>query len=738
MSKATDILQLIDTTSGEVVTYRETNTWYDGSLLIVDDPRIDNVIYTKKGDTYYKKQIDEKKILKLDNINDLRNFNGYYEGQEITLLGYYYAGDKKPLNYKFTIVNFDSVVDDGGSLIKASKGYWMAQFENDSVDVKDYGIRSTDLNSVDKWQKLNTYCVANNKYIFLSINVNLVFSANTEIYTANIRGNLSTLTIDGKVWFRTDNLLDVDMSRFNTVVKNNYTTLTSVNGSTTIFYCPTNIYNANRKVSYKEMSCFAEVPLSDGSNRLSGFIRDGGYNDGDFKDILMFNVSAGVVTNNAKSSQNNKFNNITTYNFGTVIWAQGDNQTINNIKGINTPIQATNWVNKNATTSPRGVNGFDVVLANEGSDIKITNISAINPIERVVYVQCSDVVANNLYSLNGDGFKFVGNSYSNIVKNININNVILEFDSTSMLTFNATCFQIYWVDNYNLNNVTVNNSNITADRILNLYSFRRTAKNVLIKNITMKGRGSIESLGEFSSHEAETVGTVPYENIEISNVYGLRSRGRKSSTFNHYLTTPTETLIKNIKIINCYVDYQKISENGDDFLYRFDFVDGFTASGNYCNVRGQFVGGFPTTYTGLNNYSNVFIQEDSLKASNAESNIAAMNQGLNLLPNSYMNFEIVKGNNLKYFYKGTGLNYIEWKVNNASSNSLTATGRTFYIEAINKALGFTSCQIVSNAKTAIVGVVPTTLVNYTDGGTSILVRGDTFAGSYDFKAKIFL
>lgn len=736
MSTATDILQLIDTISGEVVTYRITNTWYDGTPLTVNDSRVDGVIYRKLGSVYYRKQIDDNTLVKINTINQLRNFNGYYVGQEISLLGYYASGDKPPIIYRFTTTNFDTLVDDGGTIIKTNKGIWIAEFENDSVDVRHYGIISTDLNSLDKWLKLNTYCVDNNKYIYLSINVNLVFSVNTEIYTANIKGNSSTLYLDGKVWFRTDNLLNVDMDGFDTIVKNNYTTLTSTNGSTTIFYCPKADYNANREVSYKNLTCNVEAPLYDGSNRLSGFIRDGSYNKGVYKNIVVTNVSAGVVTNTNQSSRNNEFENIIGYNFGTLVWAQGENQICNNIIGTNTPEQATKWANKNATPTPRLVNGFDVVLAS-GNGITLNNIRAINPIERVVYIQCNDVKADNLYSLNGDGIKFVGQSYTSICNDIYIDNVVLEFDSTSQLTFNASCFQIYWVDNYNLTNVIVNNSNTTTDRILNLYSFRRTAKNVVIKNITMKGRGCLESLGEFTSHEPETVGTIPYENIEISNVYGLRARGRKSSTFNHYVTTPTETLIKNIKINNCYVDYQKVSENGDDFLYRFDWIDGFTASSNSSNVRGQWVGGFPGTAP-LSSYSNILIQEDNLKASNLESNIAAMNQGLNLLPSSYMNFEIVKGNNMKYFFKGTGLNYLEWRVNNVSSNTVTATGRTFYIEVLNKALGYTSCQIVSNVKTAITGVVPTTLVTYTDGATSVSVRGDSFSGSYDFKAKVFL
>lgn len=735
-TKATDVIQLIDIDSKTLVNYKLNPVWYDGTP--VTDLRCDGDIFRKVDEEQYaRKMIDFDLLLKINNISDLRDQNGYYEGQEITLLGYYNSGDKNPVNYKFTVTNFGSMVDDGGSVINSSRGSWIAHFE-DSVDVKDFGILSSDLNSLDKWQKLNTYCVNNNKYIYLSIDVNLVFSTNTEIYTANIRGNKSTLYLDGKVWFRTDNLLNVDISGFTVIVKNNYTTLTSTNGSTNIFYNPSAVYNASRTVNYQDLICTAEAPLYDGSNRLSGFIRDGGYDKGTYRNIVTTNVSNPIITNTSASSRNHIIENITAYNFGTAVWAQGEQQKIRNVKGYNTPIQATNWVNKNNSTTPRGVNGFDVVLAS-GNGLELTEMYGENPIERVVYVQCNDVKADNIYSLNGDGVKFVGQSYTSICKNIYISNVRLEFDSTFALTFNVTCLQIYWVDNWEINNVTVNNKNITADILLNLYSFKRNAKNVRINNITMVGdRGVVGPLGEFTVHDADTAGTIPYQNIEINNVKGIKSRGRSSATFNHYYnTSPTETLISNLKITNCYINYQKVSENGDDALYRIDRIDGFEARGNSSNVRGQWVGGFPNPAP-LGTYTNVFIQEDNFKATNTETCISAMNQGLNLLSGSYINFEIVKGNNLKFVFKGNGLSYMDWRVSNTSNNTITATDRTFFIEAITKADAYTSCNIKTNVKTTVTGVVPITLVNYTDGGTSVSVRGDTFSGNYEFKAKIFL
>lgn len=116
--------------------YLETSVWYDGNTITNEMP--DGVIYRKIETKYYRKTIDPNILLKIKTIAELRTTNGYYEGQEISLLGYFTSGDKDPLTYKFTVVNNSTLVDDGGSIIKTSKGSWIAQF-NDSVTIKDYG-----------------------------------------------------------------------------------------------------------------------------------------------------------------------------------------------------------------------------------------------------------------------------------------------------------------------------------------------------------------------------------------------------------------------------------------------------------------------------------------------------------------------------------------------------------------------------------------------------------------------
>lgn len=135
-TEATNITQRVSTIDKTTYNYVATTTWYDGSPMT--DSKCNNIYRKKEDGTYVRKTIASDVIPKVNTINDLRSFDGYFEGQIVNLLGYYVPEDKPTIKYKFTVANYSSYTDDGGAIIKTSKGTWIAQF-NGAVDVRDYG-----------------------------------------------------------------------------------------------------------------------------------------------------------------------------------------------------------------------------------------------------------------------------------------------------------------------------------------------------------------------------------------------------------------------------------------------------------------------------------------------------------------------------------------------------------------------------------------------------------------------
>lgn len=164
----------LPTTSGVYVNY--------GGLSI--DLDLGSYLITKIGDTYKSILLAVESTLIANNIEDLRSKEPAYEGQIITLLGYYEAGDKESLNYKWTS---EQGVDDGGSVINTESGSWYAIF-NEIVDIRDFGIiYSGDL--IDVGEKLQ-------KCLDTGIN-SIIFSGGEFISNVPLNVNPKTKKING-------------------------------------------------------------------------------------------------------------------------------------------------------------------------------------------------------------------------------------------------------------------------------------------------------------------------------------------------------------------------------------------------------------------------------------------------------------------------------------------------------------------------------------------------------------
>ena len=143
-SIANDIIKFIDINTGENVNYRETTTWYDNSVM--DDNKVDGVVYIKKNGKYYK--------LSIGNEIDLRLFGFNEKTPDISIINK--AIDccitfDKTLYMNFNEFILPSTLDFKGVQLKfnkSSKIYIDTNIDGIKFKDKGHGIDFNDLNII--------------------------------------------------------------------------------------------------------------------------------------------------------------------------------------------------------------------------------------------------------------------------------------------------------------------------------------------------------------------------------------------------------------------------------------------------------------------------------------------------------------------------------------------------------------------------------------------------------------
>lgn len=110
--------------------------------------------------------VEKYAVKKVNTISELRDTKGEYEGQVITLLGYYATNDKPPLNYKWTSAD---TLDDGGYSIQTIKGgTWLADLDY-IIDIRHFGAKCDLINSDSTFiEKCQNYIFINRPLINIS------------------------------------------------------------------------------------------------------------------------------------------------------------------------------------------------------------------------------------------------------------------------------------------------------------------------------------------------------------------------------------------------------------------------------------------------------------------------------------------------------------------------------------------------------------------------------------------
>lgn len=152
------------------------------TLFLYKDNQFSKVVVplnTVEGDVNFNNNVtgvsgsavEKYAVKKVNTIADLRNTNGEYEGQIITLLGYYDKGDKEPLNYKWTLTQG---IDDGGNVINSENGCWLAIFEN-SVSSLHFGGKNDGIfDNIEPFERCLLYCNNNGKVMIIPKGINLI------------------------------------------------------------------------------------------------------------------------------------------------------------------------------------------------------------------------------------------------------------------------------------------------------------------------------------------------------------------------------------------------------------------------------------------------------------------------------------------------------------------------------------------------------------------------------------
>jgi hypothetical protein len=362
-----------------------------------------------------KNTMADMRDLSASEITALHGTTPTYAGLE--LLGYYEKGDTpEPIRY---YLSNSSRPDDGGSTIEVGGIKLEHRFNKDEVYLMYFP------DSSQGYLNFFNYCGLNRKIAVIHKDITIEVFALTSVRCP--RGLTSTnnnyIHIKGQFFFNLDELedelliSDINFSTegLNAVMANNNVPR-SIFDISTIWKESVNFLSITN-VNYKGM------PLDlTGATRSRGFI-----NIKNVQNVVLHNLNAKHidVCFTLRNCYNLNIDTLYFENVGTGIYGNDIyNATITNCTLRNTVEQANNWRGK---TAGYDLNGKDLIFAT-GSDIIYTNNKSYNPIERNCYFIADNVTIKNCYSLNGDGFKAVGDVLTKSYKNVEIAHNLLEVD----------------------------------------------------------------------------------------------------------------------------------------------------------------------------------------------------------------------------------------------------------------------------------------------------------------------
>lgn len=451
--------------------------------------------------------VEKYAVKKINNILELKATQGQYNGQVITLLGYYTPNDAPQLNYKWSSTQD---VDDGGSIINVGSGSWIADLGS-VVYLENFGVNENE----DSSSKIN-------KIISLGFK-------NIDTYTKK------TIIIDSSINV-SDYLVFQNTAKSIFKLKDNRPVLTPV-------------FFADRKKGFK----ISAIIDGNRDNQTATGSQDGGLHgisitgceDYDIEDCLIYNMRTdgvyikpyGTTEGTYISSINARINRVTCFNCRrqglSVIAINGiniTNSTFNNTVGT-APQAGIDFEPNNAWETINNVHISNCVINNNSgrgilfhviskcSNVTITNTEIKDNLDNSIVMTGGGIYENiNIYqnkhinqiNINTAGstifqmkeLNIYGNNHINqlVLRNVNIGKIFNnKIDAIQVLGSNDS-LDIYLNNFENITNSSTTDS--TALILLGISSTTVPSKNINIygnkfKNCSIKNAIYVSSI--FSS-----------------------------------------------------------------------------------------------------------------------------------------------------------------------------------------------------------------------------------------------
>ena len=503
---------------------------------------------------------------------------------------------------------------------------------------------------------------------------------------------------------------------------------------------------------YRDITVYNTVTNLTGAYRAGAVIQEYGCESVLIDNIVAKNTICVIMV---FLSSNVSIRNIYGYNVETNIYlASCQNFQITNSHLINDATQRDYWIGR--TGSPaRQINGMDNVLTEQCGNGTVLGLRTIFAIERACYIQATQLHISDCLTVNCDGYKVVGNSYTSRAKDLYVNNCHSIIDAGWSATRGRSNLQLltsYWASNLNFQNCSIRNDVFGRACIQAVVGVGMpdgsTAENIFIKNVTAINAVRF-MYASLTSRTAEQLAAltpagsfVVVRNVAIENCFIKDDDFRTAGALIEFrdIEASADALVnyaaENLQFRNNTIELPTTEANRDDWIFDVRYVNGAISENNKVNLPFAATGFFASSVT--RPHANIRMNEPYLKHVANLGNFITQLGNLSVAEGSALKFTRVVGGQhqtVEAVASKSGVLLGQRVVAEifGKGYALVTTNRDFALE-MNARGSFYFGKTVAGTKTDQVSVPP---VDITVNSTSLQVRGD-FQPTVEYHLKMTL